>query len=85
MKTHGDTIRGCWPNSPNAGEAELKKRTLTNLSNARPSWLANAHAALGRVVWDACGWPGEEIPAAVAEEDVILSRLLALNGERLGG
>lgn len=25
---------------------ELKKRTLTNLYNARPQWLANAHAAL---------------------------------------
>src|SRR5690242_21485871 len=25
---------------------ELRKRTLTNLYNARPQWLANAHAAL---------------------------------------
>ena len=26
--------------------AVLKKRTLTNLYNARPQWLANAHACL---------------------------------------
>ena len=31
--------------------AELKKRTLTNLYNARPTWLANDHAALDRVVF----------------------------------
>ena len=64
-----------------ASEAELKQRTLTNLYNARPTWLANAHAALDRAVWDACGWPEAEVPGEVAE-DVILSRLLALNGER---
>lgn len=27
-------------------EAELKKRTLTNLYNARPAWLDNAHKTL---------------------------------------
>ena len=32
-------------------------------------------------VWDACGWPGEEVPGEV-DEDVILGRLLALNQER---
>jgi hypothetical protein len=64
-----------------ATEAELEQLTLTNLCNARPTWLANAHAALDRAVWAASGWPAEEVPADVAE-DVILSRLLALNGER---
>jgi hypothetical protein len=63
------------------GIAELKKRTLTNLYNARPTWLANAHAALDRAVWAAYGWPANEVPAEVAE-DVILSRLLELNQER---
>jgi hypothetical protein len=29
-----------------AHEAELKKRTLTNLYNVRPAWLDNAHKAL---------------------------------------
>jgi hypothetical protein len=58
---------------------ELKKRTLTNLYNARPTWLANAHAALDRAVWAAYGWDDEP---AETEEDAILSRLLALNLER---
>jgi hypothetical protein len=50
------------------GIAELRQRTLTNLYNARPTWLANAHAALDRAVWAAYGWPGEEVPAEVAED-----------------
>lgn len=29
---------------------ELKKRTLTNLYNPRPQWLAGAHAALDAAV-----------------------------------
>ncbi len=36
--------------------------------------------AAGRAVWDAYGWDDAD-PATVAE-DVILGRLLALNGER---
>jgi type II restriction/modification system DNA methylase subunit YeeA len=73
-------LRESWLNPPDASEAELKKRTLTNLYNARPTWLANAHAALDRAVWAAYGWDDPE-PATTAE-DVILGRLLALNGER---
>jgi hypothetical protein len=30
--------RDAWLNPPGAGEAELKKRTLTNLYNQRPTW-----------------------------------------------
>src|ERR1035438_2007991 len=30
--------REAWLNPPDANEDELKKRTLTNLYNARPSW-----------------------------------------------
>jgi type II restriction/modification system DNA methylase subunit YeeA len=78
-----DRLRENWLNPEGASEAELKKRTLTNLYNQRPTWLQNAHAALDRAVWDAYGWPADEVPANV-EEDVILSRLLALNGERAG-
>jgi type II restriction/modification system DNA methylase subunit YeeA len=74
-------LRENWLNPPDATEAELKKRTLTTLYNARPTWLANAHAALDRAVWATYGWPADEVPAEVAE-DVILSRLLALNQER---
>jgi hypothetical protein len=56
----------------------LKRRTLANLNNLLPTWLANAHAVLDRAVWDAYGWDDP----ATTDEDVILGRLLALNGER---
>jgi type II restriction/modification system DNA methylase subunit YeeA len=37
-------------------EAELKKRTLANLYNARPAWLAMAHERLDQAVAAAYGW-----------------------------
>ena len=52
----------------------LKKRTLTNLYNARPQWLADAHEALDEAVAAAYGWPAD-----ISDEDV-LRELLALNG-----
>jgi len=57
-------------------ESELKKRTLTNLYNERPTWLANAHAALDAAVLAAYDWPAD------ISAPEILSRLLALNLER---
>jgi type II restriction/modification system DNA methylase subunit YeeA len=60
-------------------EAELKKRTLTNLYNERPQWLANAHAKLDAAVFAAYGWP--ERPDTLPDEE-ILARLLALNLQR---
>jgi hypothetical protein len=36
--------------------AKLAKRTLTNLYNERPAWLANAHAKLDAAVAAAYGW-----------------------------
>ena len=42
-----------------AAARELKKRTLTNLYNARPQWLADAHAALDAAVATAYGWDVE--------------------------
>jgi hypothetical protein len=60
---------------------ELKKRTLTNLYNARPQWLANAHAALDEAVADAYGWGGDW-RAGLLTDDEILARLFALNQER---
>ena len=36
--------------------AKLKKRTLTNLYNERPAWLANAHAKLDAAAAAAYGW-----------------------------
>ncbi|MDQ3694336.1 MAG: class I SAM-dependent DNA methyltransferase [Chloroflexota bacterium] len=75
-----DQKRRAYLDPPDATEAELKKRTLTNLYNERPAWLDHAHAALDRAVWAAYGWDDPE-PAAVPE-DQILARLLALNQER---
>lgn len=60
-------------------EAELKKRTLTNLYNARPAWLDNAHKALDMAVAHAYGWT-DYTPNMPDEE--ILRRLLVLNLER---
>ena len=57
-------------------EAELKKRTLTNLYNARPAWLNNAHQELDMAVAAAYGW--EDYTVEMADEE-ILRRLLALN------
>ena len=59
--------------------AELKKRTLTNLYNQRPAWLADAHVALDAAVAAAYGW-ADYSPAMTNNE--ILARLLALNQER---
>lgn len=78
-----DEKRRAWLDPPGASEAELKKRTLTNLYNERPTWLRNLHARLDRAVWDAYGWPADEVPGEVGEE-VILERLLVLNATRSG-
>jgi hypothetical protein len=77
-----DRLRCNWLDPEGASEAELKKRTLTNLYNQRPTWLQNAHAVLDRAVWAAYGW--DDPDPAVVEDDTILSRLLAINLERAG-
>ena len=56
-----------------AAAKELKKRTLTNLYNARPQWLADAHAKLDAAVAAAYGWDAD------ISEDEALRELLALN------
>jgi len=71
-------FRDGWLNPPGLDLAELAKRTLTNLYNQRPTWLANAHADLDTAVFAAYGWP-TDLPDAE-----ILERLLALNAERAG-
>ena len=53
--------------------ANLKKRTLTNLYNERPAWLALAHQTLDAAVAAAYGWPAD------MSDDEILARLLELN------
>jgi type II restriction/modification system DNA methylase subunit YeeA len=69
-------LRNNWLNPEGADEAVLKKRTLTNLYNARPTWLQNAHERLDKAVFAAYGWPLE-----ISDEE-ILKNLLALNLER---
>ena len=49
---------------------ELKARTLTNLYNARPQWLADAHATLDAAVAAAYGWK-----AGISEDDALGSML----------
>ena len=68
----------CSPSTRNA-ERELKRRTLTNLYNERPTWLAHLHDALDAAVFAAYGWV--EAPRELGEED-LLGRLMALNVER---
>ncbi len=64
-------------------EAELKKRTLTHLYNARAAgqaaWLDHAHRVLDAAVAAAYGWT--DYTPEMADEE-ILKRLLALNLER---
>ena len=62
---------------------ELKNRTLTNLYNARPQWLENAHAALDVAVADAYVW-GHEWRAGTLNDDEIRARLFRLNQEQGG-
>jgi len=71
-----DDLRNGWLNPPGLDPAELKKRTLTNLYNQRPTWLTNAHADLDAAVLDAYGWPAD------LSDEAILERLLSLNLER---
>jgi hypothetical protein len=66
----------------NLSEADLRalqKRTLTNLYNQRPSWLAMAHQQLDAAVAAAYGWA--DYSAEMSDAD-ILARLLALNHAR---
>lgn len=65
------------PVSPEAA-AELKKRTLTNLYNQRPTWLDMAHQRLDVAVAAAYGWPDG------LSDDEVLERLFKLNQERAG-
>ena len=66
-------LRNGWLNPPGVAPEDLAKRTLTNLYNERPTWLANAHDALDGAVLAAYGWPSD-LP-----DEELLARLLALN------
>ena len=68
--------RDRWLNAEGLGEAEKKKRTLTNLYNARPTWLDLAHKRLDEAVFAAYGWKSD------MSDEEILEKLLSLNLER---
>lgn len=68
-----DALRTGWLNPPDLAAADLQKRTLTNLYNQRPSWLAQAHERLDHAVHAAYGW---EYPL---EPEEVLARLVELN------
>jgi len=53
--------------------AHLKKRTLTNLYNERPTWLTLAHQKLDAAVFAAYNWD-----PTIPDND-LLAALLALN------
>jgi hypothetical protein len=55
---------------------ELKKRTLTNLYNERPTWLDLTHQKLDTAVFAAYGWD------RTMSDDDLLAALLALNQQR---
>jgi type II restriction/modification system DNA methylase subunit YeeA len=55
---------------------ELKKRTLTNLYNERPTWLDLAHKKLDEAVFAAYGW------SPAMSDDELLAKLLELNLKR---
>jgi hypothetical protein len=68
-----DRLRRGWLNPPWLPDVDLAKRTLTNLYNARPTWLAQAHDRLDAAVLAAYGWPAD------IDHEELLARLLALN------
>jgi hypothetical protein len=72
-------LRDGWLSPPGADADLLRRRTLTNLYNERPTWLDQAHSRLDRAVHAAYGWPHP-----LADED-ILERLVALNLRRSEG
>lgn len=69
-------LRDNWLNPIDFIAEELRERTLTNLYNKRPEWLASAHRVLDEAVFTAYGYSSDHT------RDEILARLLALNNER---
>ena len=73
---HGPLAADC-AKDPECAES-LKKRTLTNLYNQRPTWLAQVHQKLDEAVFAAYGWDPD-----ISDEE-LLAKLLELNLERAG-
>ena len=75
---HLDELRRGWLNPPDGtiGPTALKRRTLTNLYNAPPTWLTLAHRRLDDAVFAAYGW-SPDIP-----DGELIAALLSLNLQR---
>lgn len=71
-----DTFRQGWLNPTGADPQALRSRTLTNLYNERPTWLAQAHERLDRAVLAAYGWETS------LSDEALLQHLFTLNYER---
>ena len=73
-----DALRQGWlnPAGDKVSPSELKRRTLTNLYNERPTWLDLAHRKLDEAVFAAYGWPPN------LTDGEIIAQLLVLNLER---
>jgi len=67
-----DRLREGWPHPPGISAIELRSRTLTNLPNDRPAWLAQVHDRLDQAAFDAYGWPNQPT------DDETVERMLAL-------
>jgi hypothetical protein len=74
-----DRLRNGWLNPPGLLDAELATRTLTNLYNVQPTWLAQLHERLNAAVLAAYGWPVN------IEGQDLLARLLDLNLAKANG
>ena len=72
-------VQAGYPRRPMAKpghEADLKQRTLTNLYNTRPAWLAMAHEALDQAVAATYGW---DVCTPDMVNDETLRRILEMN------
>ena len=71
------TVQQCRPcqKRPSIPAGSVQQNSSDNY-NARPQWLADAHAALDAAVAGAYGWPAD-----ISNDDA-LRELLALNGSR---
>ena len=70
-----ESVEGCPKRAVPTAAAplrELGRRTLTNLYNERPQWLADAHGALDAAVAAAYGWK-----AGISDDDALAALLNA--------
>jgi len=83
-----DRLRTGWLNPPGPLGDRPRQRTLTNLYNARPAWLAQVHERLDAAVLDAYGWPltitAEDPACPVAGPEPLESKVGLACAHRLG-